>query len=140
MESVVEHTHLRRFGHELVNGANAFQVACVVDGREVAQALDAFLHTLVNDDTLLVEVAALHDAVAHGVNLVKALDGSDFRVEKTLEHEVHAFLVVGHVVHYFLLLAAGQRDLDECLVEADALNSSGCKHGVVVHVVKFVFD
>ena len=140
VERIVEHAHLRSVGHEFIHGTDAFQVASVVNRCEVAEALDAFLHALVYDDTLLIKVAALHDAVAHSVDLVKALDGSELRVEQTLEHEVHAFLMVGHVVHNLLLLAVGQSHLDECLVEADTLNAACCEYGVVVHVVELVFD
>ena len=140
VEGVVKHTHLGSVRHELVNGTDAFQVAGVVNGCEIAKALDTFLHALVYNNALLIEVAALHDAVTHSVDLLKALDSANLRVEQTLEHEVHAFLMVRHVVHNLFLLAVRQCHLDECLIEADTFNTSCCKHRVVVHIIKFVFD
>ena len=140
VEGVVEHRHLRHVRHEVVNGTDALQVTGVVDGCEVAEALDAGLHAFVDEAALLEEVAALHDAMAHGVDFVEALDGTILLAEQRLEHEVHALLVVGHVVHEDFLLAVGQGELQECVVEADALYAALSQHGLVVHVVKFILD
>ena len=107
---------------------------------EVAKALDAILYRLVYDNALLEEVATLHDTVTYGVDLVEALNGTELRVEKTLEHEVDTFLVVGHIVHYLLLLAVRHCYFDECLVKADTLNAASCKHRVVVHVIELILD
>ena len=41
MESVVEHAYLGNAGHQVVNGADTLQVACVVNGCEVAKAANA---------------------------------------------------------------------------------------------------
>lgn len=140
VEGVVEDADLRHVGHELVHGTQTLEVTCVVNGSEVAEALDAVLYRLVHDDALLEEVATLHDTVSHSVDLVEALDGTDLRIEEALEHEVDAFLVVRHVVHNLLLLAVGESHLNECLVEADTLNTACCQYGVVVHIVKLVLD
>ena len=140
VEGVVEHRHLRHVGHQVVHGADAFQVACIVDGREVAEAFDACFHAFVHEATLFKQVAALHDAVADGVDFVEALDGTVFFAEQLLEHEIHAFLVVGHVVHQDFLLAVGQREFQEGVVEADALHAALRQYGFVVHIVQFVLD
>ena len=78
--------------------------------------------------------------MSYSVDFVEALDGTDLRIEEALEHEVDAFLVVRHVVHNLLLLAVGESHLNECLVEADTLNTACCQYGVVVHIVKLVLD
>ena len=140
VERIVEHGDLRHIGHEVVHGAYAAQVSGVVDGCQVAEALDAVFHFFGDDAAFLEEVAALHDAVAYGVDFVEAFDGSVFVAEQGLEHKVHAFLVVGHVVHEHFLLAVGQSEFQECLVEADALNAALGEHALIVHVVEFVLD
>ena len=140
VEGVVEHANLRCVRHELVYSTESLEVSGVVNGSEVAQALDAILYALVHDDALLEEVATLHDTVTYCVYLVKALDCADFRVEQTLEYKVDTFLVVGHVVHDLLLLAVRQSHLDECFVKTDTLNTACCEDRVVVHVVQLVFD
>ena len=140
MESIVENGYLRHVGHELVDGLQACQVALVVHGSQVDEALDAFLHLGSNDATLLEEVTALHYTMANGIYLVKALQCSELRVEQALEHEVDAFLVVGHVVHDNLLLSIRHSNLYECLIESDTLNTTLCQNGLIVHVVKLVLD
>ena len=107
---------------------------------EVDEALDAFLHLWRDEAALLEEVAALHDAVANGPNLVEALDGSELRVEKALEHELHALLVGWQVGHDLLLLAVGELHLDEGVVDADALHATLGEHGLVGHVVEFILN
>ena len=78
--------------------------------------------------------------MAHGVDFIEALDGTILLAEQLLEHEVHTFLVVGHVVHEDFLLSVRQGELQEGVVEADALYATLCQHGLVVHVVKFILD
>ncbi len=135
MEGVVEHRHLRHVGHELVHGADAGQMAFVVHGSQVDEALDALLHLRGDDATLLEEVAALHDAVADGTNLVEALDGTEVGIEQAFEHQLNALLVGGQVGHDFLLLAVVELHLDESLIEADALYAALSQHRLVGHVV-----
>ena len=82
MERVVEHAHLRNIWHEMVNGADAFQVACVVNRSQVAEFLYTVFHALVDNHALAELVAALHDAVSHSVNLVEALDSANLFIEQ----------------------------------------------------------
>ena len=57
---------------------------------------------------------------------VEALDSAILLAEQLLEHEVHTFLVVGHVVHEDFLFAVGQGEFQESVVEADALYATLC--------------
>ena len=140
VEGVVKHAHLRHLRHELVYGAYALEMSGVVYGREVAEALYTLLHALVHDDALLIEVAALHDAVSHGIYLAETLYCANLWVEQALEHEVHAFLVVGHVVHYLFLLAVRQCHFYKSLIKSDTLHATSSEHRVVGHVVELVFN
>ncbi len=140
MESIVENGYLRHVGHELVDGLQACQVALVVHGSQVDEALDAILHLGSNDATLLEEVAALHHTVAHGPNLIEALDGAELRIEQALEHELHTLLVGRKVGHDLLLGAVGQLHLDESLVEANAFHTTLGENLLTVHVVELILD
>ena len=110
-------------------------MTCVVNRSEVAKFLDTILYALVNDDTLLELVTTLHYAVSYSVDFLQVLDGADFRVEQALEHEVHTFLVVRHVVHDLLLLAIRQFNLDESVIKTDTLYTTLCQYRLIVHII-----
>ena len=116
VECVVEYANLRSARHQRVNGTDTLQVTCVVNRSEVAKFLDTILYALVNYNALLELVTTLYDTVSYSVDFLQVLDGADFRVEQALEHEVHTFLVVRHVVHDLLLLAVRQFYLDESVI------------------------
>ena len=140
VESIVEYCYLWHMRHQGINGAYATQVSGIVYRSKVAKALDTVLNFLCHDAALLEEVTTLHYTMANGIYLVKALQCSELRVEQALEHEVDAFLVVGHVVHDNLLLSIRHSNLYECLIESDTLNTTLCQNGLIVHVVKLVLD
>lgn len=116
MECVVEHADLRRLRHQCIHGPESAQMTGVVNRSKVAKFLYSCLYLLIDDDAVAEFVASLHDSMAYGIYLVKALDSADFRIEKTLEHEVYALFVIGHIVHDLLFLTVGQRDFDESFV------------------------
>ena len=140
MEGVVEDCHLGSMGHERVDGTDATQMACIVYGSQVAEALDTVLYFLGYDAALLKEVATLHDAVTYGVDLVEALQRTILGVEQQAEYKLHAFLVVGHVVHYLFLAAVFEGHFHEGVVQSYALGATLCQHALVVHVVQLVLD
>jgi len=139
VERVVEHCHLRHARHEGVYGADAPQMSGVMHRCEVDEALDALLHLGCNDATFLKEVATLHDAMAHGIDLVEALDGPDLVIEEAFEHQCHAFFMRGQVGHDLFFLSVFERYLDESLIQSDALHAALSQHALVGHVIKFVF-
>ena len=140
VESIVEHGDLRHVGHQGIHGADATQVTGIVNGCEVNEALNALLHLGSDDATLLEEVAALHDAVTDGVDLVEALYGTNLRVEQHFEHQGHTLLMGRQVGHDFLLLAIVEFHFDEGTIDADTLHATLCENTLVGHVVKLVFD
>ena len=115
-------------------------MAGIVDRSEVAQFFNTVFHALVDDDTLVELVTALHHAMTHSVDFLQTLDGPDLRIKQGLEDKVHTFLVVGHVVHDHFFLATWQRHLDKSVVDADALHASLGQHRLIVHVVELVLD
>ena len=140
VEGIVEHCHLRHVGHQGIHGTDTAQVAGIVDGSKVDEALNALLHLGSDDAALLEEVATLHDAVTDCVDFVKALDGANLGIEQNLEHECYTFLVGGQVGHDLLLLTVVELHLDEGAVDADALYATLSQHALVGHVVKLIFD
>src|SRR3712207_7655345 len=93
MEGIVEHCHLRNVGHKGVHGPDTTQVARVMHGCKVDKALYALLNLGCYDTAFLKEVASLHDTMAHGVNLLKALQGANLGIEQHFEHQSHALLM-----------------------------------------------
>ena len=140
MESIVEDSYLWSGRQEVIDGTDTSQVSLVVDWCEVDKALDAFLHLRRYDAALVEEVATLHDTVTNGVNLIEALDGAYLGVSETFEDQLNAFLVCGEVAHDFLFRAVRELHLDECVVDADALNTTLCEDALVVHVVQLILN
>ena len=140
MEGIVEHRHLRHVGHQVVNGPNTLQVSGVVNGSQVAEALNALFHFLVYEAAFFKQVAPLHDAMSHGIYLVETLNGSVFLAQQRLENEVHTLFVVGHVVVQNFLFAVGQSEFQESVVKTNALHAALRQHAFIVHVIEFVFD
>ena len=140
VECIVKHNHLRGCWHQGVYSPKSFQVPCIVYRCKVAKTLYTVFHFLCYDATLFKQVATLHDTVTHCIYFVKAFDGSILRTEQGLKHEVHTFLMVGHIVHEFCLLAIGKCQLEESVVQSDAFHSALYQDRLVVHVVQLVFD
>ena len=107
---------------------------------QVAKTFYTILYRLVYYNALLEEVATLHNTMTYSINFVEALDSTELRVEKTLEYEVNAFLMVRHVVHNLLLLAVRQSYFYESFVKTDTLNTASSEHRVVVHVIELILD
>ena len=140
VESIVEDCNLWHIRHQGVNGTYATQVSGIVNRCKVAQALDTILNLLSYEAALLKEVTTLHYTMSYSINLIKALQCTELRVEQALEHEVHAFLMVGHVVHDDFLLSTWKSNLNESLIKSYTFNTTLCEHGLIVHVVKFVLN
>ncbi len=128
VESIVEHTYLWGIWHQLIYGTDTFQVTGIMNGSEVTEFLYSILHALVNEYTLIKLITTLHDTMAYGVYLIDALQRTNLWVEQYAEHHIHAFLMVGHVVHNYLFLSTGQCHLDESAINTDALHTTLCHY------------
>ena len=104
VECIVKDTNLRSGRHEGINCTDALQMSCVMNRCKVAKFFDTFLYLLCKDNAFVKLVAALHDAMSYGINLVEALDSTEFGVEQALEHQRNAFLMRGEVGHDLFLL------------------------------------
>ncbi len=62
---------------------------------DVIAFLDFCLDRIVDEDTGIEFLAAVNDAVTHGVNLVIALDAAFDRVSQDIEDSLNSALVVG---------------------------------------------
>ena len=140
VECIVEHTYLRCIRHKFIYSTQALKVSCIVYWCQVAKTFYTILYRLVYYNALLEEVATLHNTMTYSINFVEALDSTELRVEKTLEYEVNAFLMVRHVVHNLLLLAVRQSYFYESFVKTDTLNTASSEHRVVVHVIELILD
>ena len=80
MECSVEHSHLWQARHEFRYGVDTLHIGGVVERSQVADSLESLDDLRRDDDRLGKLLAAVHHAVTHCVNLVKALDDADLRV------------------------------------------------------------
>ena len=80
MEGGVEHTHLGQARHQLADGVHTLQVGGVVQRGQVDALLEDVEHLLGQHHRLVELLAAVHHAVADGVDLVEALDDADLGV------------------------------------------------------------
>ena len=140
MEGCVEYAYLGQTGHEFLHGIHTLQVCRIVQRSQVRTLLKSLQHLVGQDDGLVELLAAVHHAVAYGINLVKALDDTDFRVGQQGEDELHTLGMFGDVVHDLLLLAVSQLHFHKGTVQAHTLSATRCHHTLVVHVVQGILN
>lgn len=86
MESVVENNNFRNIlAEDLAAGTDALNVSGVVQGSEIAQALDAGDNILVNEHALFEQRTALNYAVADSGDLGEVVDDLVGRSENLLD-------------------------------------------------------
>ncbi len=68
MEGRIEHRHVLRARQAIARGAVGFQIVGIVERGQNAQLVDALLNIGVDDDRFLKLIAAVHDAMAHGID------------------------------------------------------------------------
>jgi len=88
VESGIEHSHLRRVGHDRLAGADAHQVCGVMQGAQ-GDALFDGLDDLVIDDAGVGELhAAMQHTVADSIDLVHGLDHAVLRIDQDLQNSL----------------------------------------------------
>ena len=140
MESRIEYAHLRQTRHQFRNSMNTLQVGWVVQRSQIDASLESFQHFVVEHHALVEFLAAVHHAMAHCVNLLQVFNHADFRICQQREDELHAFRMLGNVVHNLLLLTVCQFHFHECAIHAHALCAARCHHFSGIHVVQSVLD
>ena len=86
MESCVEYSHLRHFGHKGGDCFYACHICGIVQGGEVVALLDHVLDFIGDKDTLAEFFCSVHHAVAYGIDLGIALDASFHRIGEKVEN------------------------------------------------------
>ena len=140
MESGVEDAHLRQARHQLLHSVHALQVGGIVQGSQVGALLKLLQHLVGQDDALVELLAAMHHAVAYGVNLLQVFDDANLRIGQKREDKLNALGMLRDVVHNLALLSIGQLHLHEGTVQTDTLSATTCHHTLVVHVVQCILD
>ncbi len=107
--------------------------------RQFGQLVDLLNDVLVDEYGFVEVAAALHNAVADGVDFVQRIDGLGRAGSERLEHERHGLVVVGHLgVDHFLVL------VDTVLVEgvrrAHALADALGEHLVLFDIDELVLE
>ena len=141
VESGVEHHHLGDLlAEDLAAGADALAVGLVVKGGQGDKALNILNDLLVHQHGLVEDRAALHDAVAHGGNLIQAVDNAVLPVDKGVFHLHKGGGVVQHVHVLLQLPAVGGLVGEDAPGHADALAVALAHHLFVVHVDELVLQ
>ena len=73
------------------------RAALVVQRRELGQLVYLVDDVLVDEDRAVEVLAALNDAVPHGVDLVEGVDGLRRARRERFQYERHGVVVVGHL-------------------------------------------
>ena len=113
MKGSVEHTHLRQTRHQFTDSAHTLQVGRVVQRCQVDTLFEYVEHFFGEQYALIEFLAAMHHAVAYGVNLFQVFDDTNLRVGEQGEDKLPSLCMLGNVVHDFFLGAVGQFYLHE---------------------------
>ena len=141
MERGVEHGDLRDLGAEYLGaGVNTLDVSGIVQGSQRRQFLDFVKNICVDQHGMVKVSAALYDTVTDSRNLVKALDGAVFGVEKRILDRLKRLGVVLHLSLALDLAAVGSLKADKSTVGADPFTVALCEYALVGHVDQLVFE
>ena len=139
MEGRVEHTDLGNLGQQSGDGVDTLDVGRVVERGQIV-ALGEVGHHLGSEANALVELlAAVHHAVAYGIEFVKILEHGVVAGGEHLEDPLHTGSVLGDGALHLVFLAV-ELDGDEGIGQADLLDAAGGDDAAVVHIVKCILD
>ena len=139
MESVVENNNFRNIlAEDLAAGTDALNVSGVVQGSEIAQALDAGDNILVNKNALFEQRTALDYAVADSGDVGEIVDNLAVARSKSLLdfEESCSVIFESHIV--FEPSAVRGRAADSA-VDTDTLADALCYKLLAVHVDELIF-
>ena len=139
MEGRVKHSHLGHIGQHLLDGLDAHHVHRVVQRSDGIALLDDGLDFVVDAYALAETLAAMHHAVSHGINLVKALDAAIIGVGQHIQNGLDGTGVVSDVQVNHLLAAVIKLQLDECSGQTNLLNAALGQRLVGLDLNQFVF-
>ena len=139
MESVVENNNFRNIlAEDLAAGTDALNVSGVVQGSEIAQALDAGDNILVNKNTLFEQRTALDYAVTDSGDVGEIVDNLAVARSKSFLDLEESRSVVFKSYVVFELSAVLGRAADSA-VDTDTLADALCYKLFAVHVDELIF-
>ena len=139
MESVVENNNFRNIlAEDLAAGTDALNVSGVVQGSEIAQALDAGDNILVNEYALFEQRTALDYAVTDSRNVGEIVDNLAVARSKSFLDLEESRGVVFKSYVLFELSAVRGRAADSA-VDTDTLADALCYKLLAVHVDELIF-
>ena len=138
VESGIEDTHLRQIGQQGLNGIDTFDVGWIVQRRKVVASLE-IAHDLGGEEDALRELlAAMHHAMAYGIEFVEVFQHGMFALGEELEDKLHASGVLGNRSFELEFLAIGLI-FDKGIRQTDFLDTTRGDDRLVGHVIKSVF-
>ena len=123
----------------LLAGVDAHEGGTVVQRRELGQLVYLVDDVLVDEHRAVEVLAALNDAVPHGVDLVERVDGLRRARRERFQDERHGVVVVGHLGVDDLLVLV-EAVLVEGLRRAHALADALREQLVLLHVHQLVLQ
>ena len=94
MECGIEGNHLGNLRKHVLHRPDAEQMGRIVERSEVAADLYLLQHILIHEGTAMEILAAVHDSVAHSLDVLHRVEHSGLLVRERVEHEFHTHLVV----------------------------------------------
>ncbi len=113
MECCVKHCNLRHAGHQIGDSVDTGHVCRIVKRSHIVALLDLLDHLIVDLDTLVELLTAVHHSMTYSVDLLKALDAAVSGVDKNIENVIHCLLVVRNRLNDALFLTVGKTELQE---------------------------
>ena len=143
MERGVESDNLGHVGEHMRDGMYAQKVGGVVQRGEIAADFDLAEHVVVDEGAAGEEVGALHDAVAHGLDVIKAAEHSVGGIHEKVEDEPHSDLVVRYRKFLGIGFLAGGLMGHLSFGKTDFLDDAFCQKIVDIvafHIKELVLD
>ena len=135
MEGCVEDCDLGHCGQESLDGTDTEEVGRVVEGSQLAEALNALHHLVIDQAGLGEELTAVSHAVTYGLYLVQGLEHTALWVCKQLEHRFDALGMVGHGLVDYNLVPTGRTVGHLTHFQTDSFYKALSKKGIIVGVL-----
>jgi phosphate acetyltransferase len=85
-------------------------------------------------------IASMHHTVTYGIDFVQRLDGSIFRACQSVQDKFHTYGMLWNVLLKNFLLATGQGELQERVLQTNFFDTTLGDNFFPVHIKQFVFD
>ena len=140
VESRIEHTNLRNIRQNGRYCIYTLQVSRIVERSQVVAGSEGGKHFRRQPYRLAELFASMHHTVTYGIDFVQRLDGSIFRACQSVQDKFHTYGMLWNVLLKNFLLATGQGELQERVLQTNFFDTTLGDNFFPVHIKQFVFD